>query len=221
VITFIFNLKIGGKLLTFIKTTNASTMLINLKRKSYCYIFTFLELLAIKINFFYQLVMKCRKPTILKEIKRTKITSKDRVLVIGCGIFPSTSIIIANESNAQVTGIDNNMNAIHLARSYLCKKRLNKNIFIEYGAGSTYQSQPFDIIIVAINAYPIDFILNHLAQTMKSGARLICRGLNNDIPNIISKDEMSQSFVFSSCSEDPMFFFSTYPATQSFLFIKK
>ena len=203
------------------RNTRQLFTLINLKRKLYCYIFTFLELLAIRSKIFYQLFIKCRKPAVLKEIKRTKITSQDRVLVIGCGIFPSTSIIIADESNAQVTAIDNNMNAIHLARSYLSKKKLDKNIFIEYEEGSTYQSQNFDVVIIAINVWPIDYILHHLAQNMKSGARLICRGLNNDIPNIISKDEMSQSFVFTSCSEDPMFFFSTYPATQSFLFIKK
>ena len=165
--------------------------------------------------------MKCRKPAVQNEIKRTKISSEDKILVIGCGIFPSTPIVITEESNAQVTGIDNNIKAVNLARSYLTKKGLDKKILIEYGDGINYPVQDFDVIVIVINVWPIDRILQHLAKVMKTGAKLICRGLKNDISDIFYKEKMSNVFTIDLSSEDPMFSFSEYPTTQSFLLIKK
>jgi len=194
---------------------------INWKRKIYCYIFTYLEFLAIKFDFFYQLFMKCRKPAVQNEIKKAKISSTDNVLLIGCGIFPSTSLVIAEDTNAKLTCIDNNIKAVKLAQSYIAKKNIDNKIHIKFGDGINYQVQDFDIIFVTINVWPINYILNHLTKSMKTGAKLICRGLKNDILKILYNEKMHNTFTFVSSSEDPMFSFSTYPTTQSFLLIKK
>jgi len=71
----------------------------NWKRTISCYQYSFLEFLAVKIDFFNNLLMKWRTPVFLKEIKMASVTSKDKVLHIGCGLFPTASIIIADYRN--------------------------------------------------------------------------------------------------------------------------
>jgi ubiquinone/menaquinone biosynthesis C-methylase UbiE len=165
--------------------------------------------------------MKCRKPAVLHEIKRANLSPGDKTLVIGCGIFPSTSIVITEESNVHVTGIDNNIKVIHIARSYMEKKKLTNKVCIEYGDGLNYPVRDFDVIFIAINVWPIDQILIHLAQNMKTGSRLMCRSLKNDISDIFCKKQIPDVFILNSSSEYPMVTFSKYPMIQSFLFIKK
>jgi D-arabinose 1-dehydrogenase-like Zn-dependent alcohol dehydrogenase len=194
---------------------------INWKRKIYCYIFTYLEFLAIKFDFFNKLFMKCRKPAVLNEIKKAKISSTDKVLLIGCGIFPSTSLVITEETNVKLTCIDNNIKAVKLAQLYIAKKNIDDKIDIKFGDGINYQVQDFDIIFITINVWPINQILNHLTKSMKTGSKLICRGIKNDILKIFYKEKMQNIFTLVSSSEDPMFSFSKYPTTQSFLLNKK
>ena len=102
----------------------------NSRRIISCYKFNFLELLAVKIDFFNNLLMKWRKPIFLNEIEMAKITSKDKTLLIGCGIFPSETIIIAEKTKTKIIGIDNSIKACKLARSYIQKKGLSDLIKI-------------------------------------------------------------------------------------------
>jgi len=64
------------------KTSGSSTTLVNWRRKILFYEFIFLEFLAIKIDFFYKLLMKWRKPVFLKEIKMAKVTLLSLQLII-------------------------------------------------------------------------------------------------------------------------------------------
>lgn len=83
------------------------------------------------------------------------IKSTDKVLHIGCGTIPSESIIIAEQTKATVVGIDNNKNAVKFAKKIVAKKGLSDLIKIEYCEGEEYPIQDFDVIVVAINVWPI------------------------------------------------------------------
>ncbi len=76
------------------------------------------------MDLFYNLLMKWRKPVFLKEIKMAKITSQDKVLLIGCGILPSETVLIAQQTKARIIGIDNSIKACNIAQSYVQKKYL-------------------------------------------------------------------------------------------------
>ena len=99
-----------------------------------------------------------------------------------------------------------------LARSYIKKKHLSDVVTIEYGDGSNYPVQDFDIIYIAINVWPIDKVLFHLAQTMKPTARILCKGSHQDIITLLKKKEFQSQFSVASTLKDPK--------SQSFLLIK-
>lgn len=195
------------------KSIRSSTVITNWRRTVSCYEFSFLEFLATKISFFYRLLTSWRKPIFLKEIKMAKVSSKDKVLHIGCGLLPSASISIAEETNAKVVGIDNNNKALKFAQQFVDKSGLSDLIKIEYGDGVEYPVQDFDVIFIAINVWPIDTVLKHLLSQIKKDTRIICKGMKNDITDLLEKEGLHDMFSVNSVSE--------HPKTQSFLLTKK
>lgn len=175
----------------------------NWKRKLSCYKYSFLELLAVKIDFFNDLLVKWRTPVFLKEIKMAKLTSKDKVLHLGCGIFPTASIIIAEETNASVIGIDNNKIALKFAKKVIKRKKLSNLIQIEFGEGTDYDVSCFDVIFIAINVWPIDKVLKHLASQVKKDVRIICRGLENDMEGMFTKEPLSKLYSVKRKTSNP------------------
>jgi len=164
------------------------------------------------MNLFDSLLTKWRKPVLSHEIQMLNIIPSEKVLHLGCGAFPSATISIAKEKKTHVVGIDNNYIAMKLARSQIKKKNLSDFVAIEYGDGTNYPVQDFDIIYIAINVWPIDKVLFHLAQTMKPTARILCKGSYQDINNLLKKKEFQSLFSVSAALD--------YPRIQSFLLKK-
>jgi ubiquinone/menaquinone biosynthesis C-methylase UbiE len=184
----------------------------NWKRFLSSLIFTLLEIFATQMNLFDSLLTKWRKPVLSHEIQMLNIIPSEKVLHLGCGAFPSATIFIAKEKKTHVVGIDNNYIVMKLARSCVKKKNLLDLVTIEYGDGINYPVQDFDIIYIAINVWPIDKVLFHLAQTMKPTARILCKGSYQDINSLLKKKEFQSLFLVASALE--------YPRIQSFLLIK-
>jgi protein-L-isoaspartate O-methyltransferase len=165
------------------------------------------------MNLFDSLLTKWRKPVFFREIHMLNITPMEKVLHLGCGALPSATLFIAKEKKTHVVGIDNNTIVVKLAQSYIKKKHLSNLVTIEYGDGVNYPIHTFDVIYIAINVWPIDSVLLHLAQTMKPTARILCKGSHNDIAALLKEKEFQSLFSVKS--------FLEYPKAQSFLLSKK
>jgi len=157
--------------------------------------------------------MNWRKTIFLNEIKMADVTKNDRVLLIGCGVFPSESILIAEKTKAKVVGIDNSPKAVKIARKYVEEKGFSNLVKIEYGDGLNYQVKDFDVVFVAINVWPIDSVLRYLSKNMKKNTRVMCKSLKNDIIDVLENEDLSDILYIESKLENPK--------TQSFLLIKK
>jgi precorrin-6B methylase 2 len=188
-------------------------VLTNSRRILSCFQFNFLELLAVKNTFFHALLMTWRKPVFLNEIAMAGISKDDTVLLIGCGIFPSETVLIAEVSGAKVVGIDNSKNAVKLAKKYVEQRGLTNLVTIEYGDGTAYPVSEYDSIFIAINVFPIDNVLQHLAKNMKKNTRVLCKSINKDIPEVIRSLGLNDAFVITAEKE--------HPKTQSYLLKKR
>jgi len=189
--------------LTKKKNIKASSIFTNWRRKISCYEYLFFELLAVKIDFFYRMLTRWRKPVFLKEIEMIKISPGNKVLFIGCGILPTGAMIISEETKANVVTIDNNNLVIKIAKSYIEKKGLTDKIKIEYADGVDYSVEKFDFIFIAANVWPIESILKNLNKNMKSDAKLICKGLKNDILDLFEKSELKDMYSIEKMAKNP------------------
>ena len=141
------------------------------------------------------------------------ITKNDKILLIGCGIFPTHSIIIAQGKNAKVTGIDNSPRAVKLAKKYVKKIGLSDLIKIKLSDGINYELKDFNVVFIAINVYPINAVLNHLSENLRKGSKVICRSNKNDILLALKQEKLEKKFTVAKRLQNPR--------SQSFLLIKK
>lgn len=199
-------------LLKDVKTNKSSVMTTNWKRKINCYKFSFLEFLALKIKPVYNLLMSWRKPVFIKEVKMAKITSKDKVLLIGGGILPSESMIITQETNANVVTIDNNKRACKHAEAFIKKTGLSDKIKIKHADGADFPVNNFDVVFIAISVWPIDTVFKNLSRNLRKGARILCKSYKEDLIGILKNEGLLESFKLESKIDNP--------STRSYLFVK-
>jgi cyclopropane fatty-acyl-phospholipid synthase-like methyltransferase len=146
--------------------------------------------------------MNWRGDLFLKEIKEAKIKPNDKVLHVGCGMIPTTSILIADKTKARIVGIDNNGNAVRYANKIIANKGLSNLIKIEYCEGQNYPVYDFDVILIAANVFPINDVLKHISKHMKEDARIICRGRRNDIKYCLDRSGLSNLFTIKEVSQN-------------------
>ena len=122
------------------------------------------------------------------------------MLFIGCGLLPTTPMLIIEETPAKkITAIDNSSIIARFGEFYINKKGLSDRIRIEYADRVNYPVENFDVIFIATNVWPIAPILRHLSFHMKNNARLICR----DIKNVLTYESLYESFSIESFSQHP------------------
>jgi len=180
------------------KNSKSSKRKINFRRIRSCYWYSFLELLAVKSKFFHNLLIDWRKPVFLDEIKMANITDKDNILLIGCGIFPTETMIISKETKANVVGIDNSPKAVKLANKFVKKQNISDSVSIKFGDGANFPVKDFDKVFIAINVWPIDSVLNNLSKNLKPNATVMCRGMKSDIDNILNNQGTLKNFKLQS-----------------------
>ncbi len=109
------------------------------------------------------------------EIKLAGITARDRVLNIGCGGIPFTALLIAKFTGARVWAIDNDQNAVAVARKCVAAQNMDHLISVINYDGREPFSYDFDVALVALQAEPKQEILDSLVARGGNEARLVFR----------------------------------------------
>lgn len=195
------------------KNNKLLTFLTNCRRVLSCYLYQSLELLAVKNYFFNRVLTQMRRIYYVKAVKIADVKSTDKVLFIGSGILPSQCIIIAEETGANVLGIDNSKKAVDLSIKYINKIGLSNKIYIKHGDGAKIPAKDFDAVFIAINVWPINNILNNLAKNLKKDARILYKSYNDDISQILENENLNNVFEVKDKIVNPL--------SQSNLLIKK
>ena len=139
------------------------------------YLYYIFEILSNYIPFFAELYIKYHSPSVKKEIEMSRLSQSDKVLHIGCGAIPYTSIVIAREINTDIVGIDHKPRIVKVANDYIKRYNLSDMIRIERGNGKTYDVSDFDVVIISYGIIDQDLVLRHVTDSMKDGARIILR----------------------------------------------
>ncbi|MDG6219025.1 MAG: hypothetical protein QCI00_06255 [Candidatus Thermoplasmatota archaeon] len=109
------------------------------------------------------------------EITLAHILSTDKVLVIGSGSIPSTAEHIVKKTDAMVTGIDRDIQAVKRAKQYATQHGLDKKLHIFHADGSEYDISLFDVIFVSYGIQDEEQLFFVLERKMNSKARIIYR----------------------------------------------
>ncbi len=130
------------------------------------------------------------------EITLADISKEKKVLHIGCGSIPATSILLIKKTGVQITAIDRNPRSVNQARLCVLKTGVADKIQIVYGDGKIFPVENFDIIIISLGVKPIKEILKHIALSMKDDAHVIFR--TSSSPNgEIAKNDLFIKDIFN------------------------
>lgn len=109
------------------------------------------------------------------EIKLAKITSSDKVLVIGSGSIPATAEHIVRKTGAEVYGIDRDKEAVSKGKKYAAIHGLTSGLHIIHSEGSIFDVSTYDVIFVLYGIKGEQDLFNVIADSMNPSARIIFR----------------------------------------------
>lgn len=157
--------------------------------------FVVLEKIGLKFDVISSNYIKLYDDIVEKEICMAKISSKDRILVIGCGSLPATTALIAMKTKAEITTIDIDSRAVHEASYFFKNLNLERQITVEHADGLKYPINKFDVIFVLYGVQQQKEILNYLAENMQDTTKIIFRTVC-DTQGRLSNDSIDVSRLF-------------------------
>ncbi len=131
----------------------------------------FFEKVASKYHFLGYAYKNLYTGFVENEIKAANITKEDKVVHVGCGSLPYTSLIIAEKTGAKVTAIDIDPVAVERARSLTSKDSL----LIQLANAEDFDFAGFDIVFVSFGVKPKDEIQSKIYSSLKPGGKMVTR----------------------------------------------
>jgi len=150
--------------------------------------FEFSEVIVIKLPKLISRYLDFYEDLIDEEIKIGNIKSNSKVVHIGSGPVPATSILIAKKTGAKVICIDKNQKAIKQARFIVEKLGLSNKIEIKHAEASDFDIKAFNVILISHGISPIEKFLSHISKTMKDDTIAVFRTFSSDFEKLIRSD---------------------------------
>lgn len=150
--------------------------------------FIVMEHIVIKLPRLFPFYLAFYEDMAGKEIEMAKITADDRVLHIGCGPIPATSILIAQKTGAKVLGIDYNPVSVQLAHRCVGHLPKHSRPAIVHADAYTYPVDTFTVIVVSQGVKPSVGVLEHINASMMPTARLVYRTSSSSDGNLADTD---------------------------------
>ena len=165
------------------------------------YIFYLAETISLKLEKLLPLYVKYYEDLVENEIQIAKISSLTQVAHIGCGPIPSTSILIAKKTGANVVAIDKNQQAMKKASLCVNKLKLTDKITIKNAEASTFPIENFDVLIISHAVKPKEKFLYHVSKTMKENAIIVYRSFSSESGELTDNDSfLKDIFIIDKIS---------------------
>jgi tRNA A58 N-methylase Trm61 len=138
-------------------------------------VFVIVEKIAGKFEAFAHYYLSMYDEMIDQEIILANITDCDKILVIGCGSVPATSILLAKKTDAQIIALDHDESAIIKAKDIINWFDVEKNITLVFAEGMDYPVDDFSVVIISYGIKEPETIIRHLKENISSNCRIIYR----------------------------------------------
>lgn len=142
------------------------------------YFYYFFEIIFVNFSFIAKFYVGFHEPYIKKEIEILELSKSDKILHIGCGSIPYTSIIIHKIIGSNVVGIDSDPKMVRSGNNFLKRLDFLEGISIEIGLGEDYNVSDFDVIIISLGVLKQFLILENIVKSMNEKSKIILRRKN-------------------------------------------
>ena len=139
------------------------------------WLYYFFELFANHNMLFAKMYIYYHKSSVNKEIKLAGLKSNDRIIHIGCGAIPYTSIIIVKELNTKILGIDHHKKVINHAQKFVKRIGLKDYISLKNKSGNLINLSHFNVVFISYGIGKIDIVLRHVFENIEKNGKIILR----------------------------------------------
>ena len=172
------------------------------------YLYFRYEILSTRISFFASMYIKFHESSVKKEIKMADLSSSDKIIHIGCGAIPYTSIILSEETNAKIVGIDYQKKVVDHAKKFVKKLGLENKITIKKQPGESMDISKFNVVFLSYGIEKPNMVFNAVKSKAKPNTKIIFRrsvtGENEYLNEVIN--EKSVTKLRSLLTQESIFF---------------
>lgn len=159
-------------------------------------IFVYSEKIIVKLERLLPFYLDFYENMVENEIKLAKICKDDKILHIGCGSIPATSILLVKKTNANVVAIDRDLESVEQAKTLLSKIDLSDKIRVMHADALDFSMKDFNLIIVSQGIQPRDIALKKIAKNIDKKTRVIYRS-NSTYDRRLAQGDMFLKDVFT------------------------
>jgi 2-polyprenyl-3-methyl-5-hydroxy-6-metoxy-1,4-benzoquinol methylase len=137
--------------------------------------FIIIEKIIVKLHKLIPFYLDFYQEIVENEIRLADISKDDKILHIGSGPIPATSMLIAEKTKTHVTGIDKDFHFVKQALKCVSDQGFSENNQIIHADALDFPVDNFDLIIISQGVKPCNQILKNIAKNMKKDGRVIYR----------------------------------------------
>lgn len=153
------------------------------------FLFILSEKIILNFDYFLNAYINYYKDMTNKEIDLVSISRSDKIVQVGCGSIPASSILISKRTKAIIVGIDKNKNSVTNAKFCIDKLKVSDKIKIKNVEASDFSFNCFDVILVAQGITPLYDFLNHLSKNISKNSKVILRTFSDRKGNLLKSEE--------------------------------
>ncbi|KHD38118.1 hypothetical protein NL50_01000 [Clostridium acetobutylicum] len=112
---------------------------------------------------------------VLRENNNLHVTERDKVLWIGSGPFPSSSILLNDLTRCEIHCVDISEKAINNSKRIIKLLGKEKLISVNHQNGIDVDVENYSVIIIGVLAAPIDPIMKNIFEHMNSNTKILKR----------------------------------------------
>ena len=138
-------------------------------------VFVLIERIIIKLPRFLNYYIDFYSEMARKEIDLAGITKDDKILHLGCGSIPASSILFNKYTDAKVICIDINERSVSEAKICISLLNITKKLEVIHANALNYSMDSFDVIVISQGINPNKEVLKHISENINANARVIYR----------------------------------------------
>lgn len=153
--------------------------------------FIVIEKIIVNLPSFATRFVNYHEELVGNEINLANISNNDKIIHVGCGSIPATSIMLFKKTGAYITCIDIDKQAICKALNYIGRIGLSNKILFKRSNLLDISLNEFDVIIISRGVSNIKTILKYISPRTKSDVKIILRttsDIKSDFIGDIIKD---------------------------------
>ncbi|MBS3976887.1 MAG: hypothetical protein KGZ75_09230 [Syntrophomonadaceae bacterium] len=148
----------------------------------------FCEKLALDVPFILEMLSLYYKKRVSMELEAAYVRKSDKVLCIGGGPCPLTAVYIHKFTGADVTVIDNKLDAVQKGNQFLNKFNLCPAITFIHSEGEKVELDGFSLVHVALQVTPREKVIRHIQKHAAPHAQIIVRGILSAQKTVLEPD---------------------------------